>query len=81
MPGQNIQPQAPAELSSKFDRLLNLFMYGGIGVAIIGVIIAGGTLVISRSAGTSEEATTMALRIGAGAMVIGSAGAIIAALI
>lgn len=81
MPGQNIQPQAPAEFSGKFDRLLNLAMYIGIGVAIIGVIVAGASMVLSRQQGSSEEATSMALRIGIGSMVIGGAGAIVAAML
>lgn len=81
MPGQNIQPQAPGEFSRKFDTLLNLAMYIGIGVAIIGVIVAGASMVLSRRDGSSEEATAMALRIGIGAMIIGGASSIIAALL
>jgi len=81
MPGQNIQPQAPAEFATKFDRLLNLAMYIGIGVAIVGVIIAGASMVISRQQGSSEEATSMALRIGIGSMIVGGAGAIVAAML
>ena len=81
MPGQNMQPQAPAEFSAKFERLLNLAMYIGIGVAIIGVMVAGATMVISRQQGTSEEATTMGLRIGFGSMIVGGAGAIVAAML
>lgn len=81
MPGQNIQPQAPAEFASKFDRILNLAMYIGIAVAIIGVIVAGASMVISRREGSSEEATGMALRVGIGTMIIGGASAIVAALL
>ncbi|WP_115686503.1 hypothetical protein [Corynebacterium senegalense] len=81
MPGQNIQPQAPSEFATKFDRLLNLAMYIGIGVAIIGVIVAGASMVLSRQQGTSEEATAMALRIGIGSMIIGGAAAIVAAML
>lgn len=81
MPGQNLQPAAPPEFASKFDRMLNLVMYVGIGIAIIGVIVAGATLVISRREGSSEEATSMGLRIGFGSMIIGGAGAIVAALL
>ena len=61
--------------------MLNLVMYVGIGIAIIGVIVAGATLVISRREGSSEEATSMGLRIGFGSMIIGGAGAIVAALL
>lgn len=81
MPGQNIQPQAPGEFASKFDSLLNFAMYIGIGIAIMGVMVAGAAMVLSRQQGTSEEATSMALRIGIGSMIIGSAGSIIAALL
>lgn len=81
MPGENIQPQAPAEFAGKFDRLLNLAMYIGIGVAIVGVIVAGASMVLSRQQGSSEEATGMALRIGIGSMIIGGAGAIVAAML
>lgn len=80
-PGQNIQPEAPADFAQKFDRLLNLAMYIGIGVAIIGVIVAGASMVLSRQQGTSEEATSMGLRIGFGSMIIGGAGAIVAAML
>lgn len=81
MPGQNLQPQAPAEFAGRFDRLLNLVMYVGIAIAVVGVIVAGATLVISRQQGSSEEATAMGLRIGIGTMIIGGAGAIVAALL
>ncbi|AHI22053.1 TrbC/VirB2 family protein [Corynebacterium sp. SCR221107] len=81
MPGQNIQPQAPGEFASKFDNILNLAMYIGIAIAIIGVIVAGASMVISRQQGSSEEATSMALRIGIGSMIIGAAGTIVAAML
>ena len=81
MPGQNIQPQAPGEFASKFDNILNLAMYIGIAIAIIGVIVAGTSMVISRQQGSSEEATSMALRIGIGSMIIGAAGTIVAAML
>ncbi|MBL3940515.1 hypothetical protein FH720_25195, partial [Bacteroides thetaiotaomicron] len=81
MPGQNIQPQAPSEFSQKFDNILNLAMYIGIAIAIIGVIVAGASMVISRQQGSSEEATSMALRIGIGSMIIGAAGTIVAAML
>ena len=81
MPGQNLTPQAPGEFGQKFDRGLNFAMYLGIGVAIIGVIVAGAAMVLSRREGTSEEATGMALRIGIGATMIGGAGSLIAAFL
>ncbi|WP_233195605.1 hypothetical protein [Corynebacterium sp. 13CS0277] len=77
MPGQNMSPQAPEAFRAKMDMGLNLAFYIGILIAIIGVIIAGATLALSRREGTSEEATAMALRIGFGAMILGSASAII----
>lgn len=81
MPGQDIQPQAPAELNEKGDIFLNLVMWGGILVAIAGVIIIGASVIISRQQGTSEEATTTALRVGAGATVIGAATGIVGAFL
>ena len=38
-------------------------------------------MVLSRREGTSEEATSAALRVGVGCLVIGGAGTIVAALI
>lgn len=81
MPGQEIRPQAPASFATKFDNLLNFAMYIGIGVAIIGVIVAGATMVLSRQQGSSEEATAMGIRIGLGSMIIGGASAIVAAML
>lgn len=81
IPGQDISPQAPAGIGEKVSTGLNFALYIGIAVAVIGVIIAGATLVLSRREGTSEEATAMALRIGFGAMIMGSAGAIVAAFL
>ena len=81
MPGQNLSPQAPGEFGAKFDRGLSFAMYIGIGVAIIGVIVAGAAMALSRREGTSEEATGMALRIGIGATMIGGAGSLIAAFL
>ncbi|PLW00127.1 hypothetical protein BRL53_05180 [Corynebacterium ulcerans] len=81
MPGQSIRPQAPAELATKFDNILNLAMYVGIVVIILGVLIAGASMAMSRRDGSSEEATAMALRIGIGAMIVGSATSIVAAFL
>lgn len=81
MPGQNLQPQAPGDFGSKVDQGLNFGVYIGIIVAIAGVIAIGASMVISRREGTSEEATSAALRVGVGCLVIGSAGTIVAALI
>ncbi|AKK07402.1 hypothetical protein CMUST_15565 (plasmid) [Corynebacterium mustelae] len=81
IPGQNIQPQAPGEFGAKIERGLNFAFYVGIAIAIVGVIIAGATMVISRREGTSEEATAMALRIGFGAMIMGGATTIISAFL
>lgn len=81
MPGQNLTPQAPGEFGAKFDRGLNFAMYLGIGVCIIGVIVAGSAMALSRREGTSEEATGMALRIGIGATMVGGAASLIAAFL
>lgn len=80
-PGSNMRPEAPGELGGHFDRGLNLAMYVGIVLAVLGVIIAGATMLISRRDGSGEEATSMALRIGIGTMLIGTAGSIVAALL
>lgn len=81
MPGKNLSPQAPGDFGAKFDRGLNFAQYIGIGVAIIGVIVAGASMALSRREGTSEEATGMALRIGIGATLIGGASSLIAAFL
>lgn len=81
MPGQNMQPQAPGSFVEKTNQGLNFGMFIGIVVAIAGVIAVGASLVISRQEGTSEQATSAALRIGVGCMIIGGAGAIVAALV
>lgn len=81
IPGQNLQPQAPGDFGQKVDQALNFGVFIGILVAVAGVIAAGASMVISRREGTSEEATSNAIRIGLGCLVIGSAGAIVSALI
>lgn len=81
MPGQNISPQAPGDFGEKVDRGLGFGMFLGLVVAIVGVIAAGATLVVSRREGTSEEATALALRIAVGCMIIGSATSIVSAFI
>lgn len=82
MPGSNgVSPQAPAGLAEKFDRGLNFATYIGIFVCIIGVIVAGAAMALSRREGSSEEATGMALRIGMGATLVGAAAAIIPAFL
>lgn len=80
MPGQGISPQAPGELGTKFERLLNFAQYLAFGVAIIGVITAGASWALSRREGSSEEATSRAIAIGIGCAVIGGAGGIVAML-
>lgn len=82
VPGSNgVSPQAPAGLSEKFDRGLNFATYIGIFVCIIGVIVAGAAMALSRREGTSEEATGMALRIGMGSTLVGAAAALIPAFL
>lgn len=81
MPGQNIQPQAPSEIASKTDRFLNFFMFVGIAGIIVGVITAGVAMVLSRREGSSEEATALALRVGVGALIVGSASSIVVAFL
>ncbi|MFZ2292270.1 hypothetical protein ACTXN6_11880 [Corynebacterium casei] len=81
MPGQNLTPQAPGDFGAKIDRGLNFGMYIGIVVAIVGVIAVGASMVISRREGSSEEATSNALRIGIGCLIIGSAATIVTAFL
>lgn len=82
IPGSNgVTPQAPSGLSEKFDRGLNFATYIGIFVCIVGLIVAGASMALSRREGTSEEATGMALRIGMGATLVGAAAAIIPAFL
>ncbi|MDV2429036.1 hypothetical protein RAE06_09065 [Corynebacterium tuberculostearicum] len=42
---------------------------------------AGASMALSRREGTSEEATSNALRVGIGCLIVGSVGTIVAALI
>jgi hypothetical protein len=82
IPGSGgVTPQAPSGLSDKFDRGLNFATYIGIFVCIVGLIVAGASMALSRREGTSEEATGMALRIGMGATLVGAAAAIIPAFL
>ena len=50
-------------------------------MAIVGVMVAGITLLMSRREGSSEEATAMAMRIGFGAMILGGATSIVGAFL
>lgn len=81
MPGQNITPQAPAGFGSKVDQGLNFAMYLGIVVAIIGVIVMGAAMALSRREGSSEEATSRALAIGIGCLLIGGASGLVGAFL
>ena len=81
MPGQNMQPQAPAGFGAKIEQGLNFAFYIGIAMAIVGVMVAGITLLMSRREGSSEEATAMAMRIGFGAMILGGAPSIVGAFL
>ncbi|MDN6130456.1 hypothetical protein ACTXIT_11335 [Corynebacterium casei] len=81
MPGQNLTPQAPGDFGEKIDRGLNFGLYIGIAVAIIGVMVVGASMVISRREGTSEEATSNAIRIGIGCLILGSASTVVMALL
>ena len=69
MPGQNITPQAPSGFGDKINQGLNFAFYIGIAMAIVGVMVAGITMAVSRREGSSEEATAMAMRIGFGVML------------
>ena len=82
LPGSGgVSPQAPAGLTEKFDRGLSFATYIGVFICMIGLIVAGASMAISRREGTSEEATGMALRIGMGATLVGAAVAIIPAFL
>lgn len=81
MPGENMHPSAPDGVRERFDAILNLALYIGIAFAIIGVIVAGATMVMSRREGTSEEATAMALRICIGCFIIGGASTIVGVML
>ncbi|HAT6526212.1 TPA: hypothetical protein JAK05_002212 [Corynebacterium striatum] len=81
VPGQDLSPQAPGDFGEKVDRGLNFGVYIGLVVAVAGVISIGASMVLSRREGTSEEATSAALRVGVGCLIIGGAGTIVAALI
>ncbi len=81
VPGQDLSPQAPGDFGEKVDRGLNFGVYIGLLVCIVGVISIGASMALSRREGTSEEATSNALRVGIGCLIVGSAGTIVAALI
>lgn len=81
LPGQDLNPQAPGDFGEKADRALNFGVYIGILVVVVGVISIGASMALSRREGTSEEATSNALRVGIGCLIVGSAGTIVAALI
>ena len=80
MPGQNITPQAPSGFGDKINQGLNFAFYI-IAMAIVGVMVAGITMAVSRREGSSEEATAMAMRIGFGVMLLGGATSIVGAFI
>ena len=81
IPGQGIQPQAPPGLAGKMNTFLSWVQYFGIFFAVVGVIVAGVGLVLSRREGSSEEATANFLRIGLGTVVISTAVTLVSALI
>ncbi|WPF66697.1 MULTISPECIES: hypothetical protein [unclassified Corynebacterium] len=77
MPGQNIRPQAPGEFGAKINNLLNIATWVAIAICIFGVIASGITFLVARNRGMSEEVTEMALRIGGGCLLVGSASGVV----
>lgn len=77
VPFQNVEPQAPDGLAEKFDKGLGFAKYIAFFIAIIGIIVAGAGFAISRREGSSEEATSTAIRIGFGVAIIAGATAIV----
>lgn len=73
----DVHPQAPSGFQERVNRGLGFAQYLGVALAVVGVIVAGISMIIGRQRGDGDEATHMALRIGAGAAMIGSALAIV----
>ncbi|MBZ8176220.1 hypothetical protein GSS88_00145 [Corynebacterium sp. 3HC-13] len=73
----DIHPQGPAGLQERLSRGIGLAQMIAVAIAIIGVIVAGIAMFIGRQRGDGDEATQMAIRIGGGATLIGSAVAIV----
>lgn len=81
LPGQNLSPQAPAQFSQKADRALNFGQWIALLVGVAGVIAFGAGMFFSRSQGGSEEQVKQAVAIGVGALIVSSAGGLLATLV
>lgn len=81
LPGQNLNPQAPAAFSSKADRALNFGQWLALLVGVCGVLAFGAGMFFSRSQGGSEEQVKQAIGIGVGALIVSSAGGLLATLV
>lgn len=81
MPGQHLSPNAPSEFSAKTDNALNFGYYIAIVCVVVGVLSVGANMVLSRQHGTSEEATSNAMRVGVGSLVVGATSALVQFLI
>lgn len=74
LPGLNDpNPAAPPGVEDKVNKLLGFLKFGGIVVAVIGLIMIGASWMISHRNGDGDEKTQRLLWWGAGAIMIGSA--------
>lgn len=72
--------QAPDGFTGPVQTLIGMAKWIGFVLVGVGVIVMGASMAVSRREGTSEEATSNAIRIGAAAMLLGGVSSILGVL-
>ncbi|WP_311342027.1 hypothetical protein [Corynebacterium riegelii] len=76
----NTSPTAPDGFTGPMQRLVGMAKWIGFVLVGIGIITVAGSMAVSRREGTSDEATSNALRIGFAALLLGSVGSLLGLL-
>lgn len=71
---------APEGFAEPVRRLIGMAKWIGFVLVGVGIIVMGASMAISRREGSSEEATTNAVRIAAAAMLLSGVGAILSSI-
>lgn len=72
--------QAPEGFSGPVQTLIGMAKWIGFVLVGVGIIVMGASMAVSRREGSSEEATSNAIRIGAAAMLLGGVSSILGVL-
>lgn len=74
-------PVPPPGLEEPVNKLLSWFMWGCLGVAILGFMVAGASLAWANYRGTSSEHVQQVTKVALGTMLIAGAGSLVSAIV